>query len=37
MALSVVSLIFIAQQADGMASISKYYKNAYQLTGGKIL
>lgn len=35
MALSVVSLIFIAQQADGMASISKYYKNAYQLTGGK--
>ena len=26
MALSVVSLIFIAQQADGMASISKYTK-----------
>lgn len=35
MAVSVVSLIFIAQQADGMPSISKFYEDAYKLTGGK--
>ncbi|EHJ06723.1 Na+/H+ antiporter Mnh2 subunit A [Staphylococcus simiae] len=35
MAISVVSLIFVAQQADGMASISTFYQQAYELTGGK--
>ena len=37
MALTVVSLIFVAQQADGMPSIAKFYEDAYELTGGKIL
>ena len=32
---AVVTLIFIAQQGDGLESISKYYTNAYELTGGK--
>lgn len=35
MAGAVVTLIFIAQQGDGLESISKYYTNAYELTGGK--
>ncbi|AUJ73056.1 DUF4040 family protein [Staphylococcus epidermidis] len=35
MALTVVSLIFVAQQADGMPSIAKFYEDAYELTGGK--
>ena len=35
MALIVVSLIFIAQQADGLASISNFYLRADKLTGGK--
>ena len=35
MAGAVVTLIFIAQQGDGFASISTYYMNAYKLTGGK--
>lgn len=35
MAGPVVTLIFIAQQGDGLESISKYYTNAYELTGGK--
>lgn len=35
MAVVVVSLIFIAQQADDMPSISKFYEDAYRLTGGK--
>ena len=35
MAGAVVTLIFIAQQGDGFESISKYYMNAYELTGGK--
>ena len=34
---AVVTLIFIAQQGDGLESISKYYTNTYELTGGKIL
>ena len=28
---------FVAQQADGMPSIAKFYEDAYELTGGKIL
>lgn len=35
MAGAVVTLIFIAQQGDGLESISKYYTNDYELTGGK--
>ncbi|PTK97226.1 cation:proton antiporter [Staphylococcus haemolyticus] len=35
MAGAVVTLIFIAQQGDGLESISKYYTNACELTGGK--
>lgn len=35
MAGAVVTLIFNAQQGDGLESISKYYTNAYELTGGK--
>ena len=35
MAISVVSLIFVAQQADGMTSIASFYHQAYDLTGGK--
>ena len=35
MASTVVSLIFIAQQADDMPSIAKFYEDAYRLTGGK--
>ncbi|MCJ1657017.1 DUF4040 family protein [Staphylococcus sp. NRL 16/872] len=35
MAGAVVTLIFIAQQGDGLETISKYYMNAYKLTGGK--
>lgn len=35
MAITVVSLIFIAQQTDGMNTISQYYEDAYKLTGGK--
>lgn len=35
MAGAVVTLIFIAQQGDGLESISKHYTNAYELTGGK--
>lgn len=35
MAGAVVTLIFIAQQGEGLESISKYYTNAYELTGGK--
>ena len=35
MAGAVVTLIFIAQQGDGLESLSKYYTNAYELTGGK--
>ncbi len=35
MAGAIVTLIFIAQQGDGLESISKYYTNAYELTGGK--
>ncbi|MCE5090638.1 DUF4040 family protein [Staphylococcus devriesei] len=35
MAGAVVTLIFIAQQGDGFETISKYYTNAYELTGGK--
>ncbi|WP_256084780.1 hydrogen gas-evolving membrane-bound hydrogenase subunit E, partial [Staphylococcus aureus] len=35
MALIVVSLIFIAQQADGLALISNFYLRADKLTGGK--
>ena len=35
MAGAVVTLIFIAQQGAGLESISKYYTNAYELTGGK--
>lgn len=35
LALTVVSLIFVAQQADGMPSIAKFYEDAYELTGGK--
>lgn len=35
MAGAVVTLIFIVQQGDGLESISKYYTNAYELTGGK--
>ncbi|OFV26338.1 DUF4040 family protein [Staphylococcus sp. HMSC14D01] len=35
MAGAVGTLIFIAQQGDGLESISKYYTNAYELTGGK--
>ena len=34
-AMTVVSLIFITQQADGMPTISKFYENADKLTGGK--
>lgn len=34
-AITVVSLIFITQQADGMPTISKFYENADKLTGGK--
>ena len=36
-AMTVVSLIFITQQAEGMPTISKFYENADKLTGGKIL
>ncbi|HFG8990877.1 TPA: Na+/H+ antiporter Mnh2 subunit A [Staphylococcus argenteus] len=35
MAIIVVSLIFIAQQADGLSSISDFYHKADKLTGGK--
>lgn len=34
-AVTVVSLIFITQQTDGMPTISKFYENADKLTGGK--
>lgn len=32
---SVMMLIFITQNGESISSISKYYLNAYQLTGGK--
>lgn len=35
MAGAVVTLVFIAQQGDGLETISKYYMDAYKLTGGK--
>lgn len=35
MAGAVVTLVFIAQQGDGLETISKYYTDAYKLTGGK--
>ena len=34
---AVVTLVFMAQQGDGLETISKYYMNAKELTGGKIL
>ena len=30
-----VTLVFMAQQGDGLETISKYYMNAKELTGGK--
>ena len=32
---AVVTLVFMAQQGDGLETISKYYMNAKELTGGK--
>lgn len=35
MAIIVVTLVFIAQQSDAMPTISTFYHDAYELTGGK--
>ncbi|WP_436862582.1 DUF4040 family protein [Staphylococcus caeli] len=35
MAVIVVTLVFIAQQSDAMPTISTFYHDAYELTGGK--